>query len=409
MRETFRPEDAQQAAEAVAWAAAEEEPIEIVGRGTKRGLGRPVQASRGLDLSALTGISAYEPDELVLTAAAGTALAEIETTIGDHGQMLAFEPPDLGPLYGEAQNAGSIGGILACNLSGSRRIKAGAARDHFLGLEAVTGRGESFRAGGRVVKNVTGYDLAKLMAGSYGTLAAFTEVTLKVLPRPEKTYSVLLFGLDDQAAHEAMTRALNSAHEVSSAAHLPAALAGRSTIAYLAEANSSVTAIRVEGPGPSVKHRVAALRQELGDLAESEELHSQNSAQLWPWLGCGGPLTDSDNASAAIWRISVAPSRGPAVMAELAGEDSIEGYYDWGGGLLWLALPGGEDAAAGRVRAALGETGGHATLLRAEDAVRAAVAVFEPLGAAKGALTERIKDGFDPHRILNPGRMYAGI
>ena len=409
MKETFKPEDSQQTAEAVAWAAAEEAPLELLGRGSKRDLGRPVQASHGLELSALSGIKAYEPEELVLTAGAGTALAEIEAAVEAQGQMLAFEPPDLGPLYGQETGRGSIGGVLACNLSGPRRIKAGAARDHFLGLEAVTGRGELFKAGGQVVKNVTGYDLAKLMAGSYGTLAAFTEVTLKVLPRPEKTYSVLLFGLDDGKALEAMTRALTSAHEVSGAAHLPAAMARRSSLSYLAEADASVTAIRVEGPGPSVKHRVAALRRELSDLAESEELHSQNSVSLWRWLGAGGPLANGANGEAAIWRISVAPSDAPAVMERVAAGDSLEGFYDWGGGLLWLALPGGEDAGAQRVRAALGPAGGHATLLRAESASRAAVSVFEPLESAKAALTERIKDGFDPRRILNPGRMYAGI
>ena len=409
MMETFKPEDSKQTAEAVAWAAAEEAPLEVFGRGSKRGLGRPVQASRGLDLSALSGITDYEPEELVLTAGAGTPLAEIEAAVEEADQMLAFEPPSLGPLYGQAEDAGSIGGALACNLSGSRRLKAGAARDHFLGLEAVSGRGEVFRAGGRVVKNVTGYDLAKLMAGSYGTLAALTEVTVKVLPRPEKSYSVLLFGLDDTQALDAMTRALNSAHEVSSAAHLPSGLAQRSSIAYLAEAETSVTALRVEGPGPSVKHRVAALRQELGHLAESEELHSQNSATLWRWLGAGGPLANGASTGAAIWRVSVAPSDGPRVMARVAEEAQPVGYYDWGGGLLWLALPQGEDAGAQHVRAALAEAGGHATLMRADDAARAAVPVFEPLGKAKAALTERIKDSFDPRRILNPGRMYAGI
>ncbi len=409
MRETFKPEDSKQAAEAVAWAAAEEAPLEVLGQGSKRGLGRPVQASRDLDLSALSGIASYEPDELVLTAAAGTPMAEIEQALEAEGQMLAFEPPDLGPLYGREAGGGSIGGVLACNLSGPRRIKAGAARDHFLGLEAVSGRGEIFRAGGKVVKNVTGYDLAKLLAGSYGTLAAFTEVTVKVLPRPEKTYSVLLFGLDDRGALEAMTRALTSEHEVSGAAHLPEAMAKRAPVDYLAEAGSNVTAIRVEGPGPSVKHRVAALRQELGDLAPSEELHSRNSATLWHWLAGGGPLANGVNEGAAIWRLSTTPSEGPSVMAKIAGEETLESYYDWGGGLLWLALPQGEDAGAGRVRGALEGLRGHATLLRADDALRAAVPVFEPLDAAKGALTERIKDGFDPRRVLNPGRMYAGI
>jgi glycolate oxidase FAD binding subunit len=274
MTTTFRPENADQVVEAVAWAAAEEAPLEVVSHGSKRGLGRPVRAANGIDVSGLTGITLYEPEELVLSARAGTPLAEIEAALEAKRQQLAFEPADLGPLFGAAAGRGSIGGMLACNLSGPRRIKAGAARDHFLGVQAVSGRGEAFKSGGRVVKNVTGYDLCKLLAGSYGTLAVLTEVTVKVMPAPEKTRTVLLYGLDDNRALDAMVRALQSAHEVSAVAHLPASLAARSQVSYVAAAAAAVTAIRVEGPGPSVDYRCDALRKGLSDLAESEELHS---------------------------------------------------------------------------------------------------------------------------------------
>ncbi len=178
MSTTFKPDNDAQVVEAVAWAAAEKAPIEVIGRGTKRGLGRPVQVEHGIELSGLTGITLYEPEELVLVARAGTPLAEIETALREKRQMLAFDPPDLGPLLGGAAGQGSIGGTLACNLSGPRRIKVGAARDHFLGFHAVSGRGEVFKSGGRVVKNVTGYDLSKLMAGAYGTLSALTDVAV---------------------------------------------------------------------------------------------------------------------------------------------------------------------------------------------------------------------------------------
>ena len=158
-----------------------------------------------------------------------------------------------------APGAGTIGGALSCNLAGPRRLKAGAARDHFLGFKAVSGRGEAFQAGGRVVKNVTGYDLCKLLAGAHGTLAVLTEVTIKVLPAPEKSRTVLIYGLDDGGAILALSRALNSPHEVSGAAHLPAAVAARSTVDFVAGSGRAVTAIRVEGPGPSVEHRCEAL------------------------------------------------------------------------------------------------------------------------------------------------------
>ncbi len=406
MAETFKPGTADQVVEIVAWAAGEEAPLEVVGRASKRGLGRPVQAANTLDLSALSGITLYEPEELVLSAGPGTPLAEIEAALAEKGQELAFEPPDLGPLLGGAAGAGSLGGVLACNLAGPRRIKAGAARDHFLGVEAVSGRGEAFKSGGRVVKNVTGYDLCKLMAGSYGTLAVMTSVTVKVLPAAEKTRTVLLYGLDDGQAAQAMSRALNAPYDVSGAAHLPAAVAAASAVSYVNKPGRSVTAIRVEGTAASVEYRCAALRRELGELAETEELHGHNSATLWRELRDVAYFAGQPDRP--VWRVSVPPTAGPEVAAGLAG-DSAAHFYDWGGGLLWLSLEAGDDAGHAALRAAVAGTGGHATLIRAPEATRAAVPVFQPQDAANAALTTRVKDGFDPNRVLNPGRMYAGV
>src|SRR5207344_1724084 len=206
--------------DAVAGALAAEEPVEIVGGGSKRALGRPLQTPHTLDLSRLAGIRDYAPSELVLTAGAATPLAEIERALDEAGQMLAFEPPDWRGLFGTEDASPTLGGVLACNLSGPRRIKAGAARDHFLGFRGVSGRGEVFKAGGKVVKNVTGYDLCKLMAGSFGTLAALEEVTVKVLPRPEALSTVMLWGLDALTAVRTLNRALASPHEVSGAVYL---------------------------------------------------------------------------------------------------------------------------------------------------------------------------------------------
>ena len=412
MTDIFKPENADRVVEAVAWAAAEAQPLEVAGRGTKRGFGRPVQAAHGIDLSGLSGITLYEPEELVLSARAGTPMAEIEAALTAAHQQLAFEPGDLGPLLGAGPGQGSIGGMLACNLAGPRRIKAGAARDHFLGANAVSGRGEAFKCGGRVVKNVTGYDLCKLLAGSYGTLALLTDVTVKIMPAPEKIRSVLLLGLDDAGARRAMTRALQSSHEVSGAAHLPAAIAARSAVSYVAQAGGAVTALRVEGPGPSVAYRCAALRADLADLAESEELHSMNSEALWRELRDVAPFVGQPERP--LWRVSVAPQDGAPLVAAVARELDAEYFYDWGGGLIWLApaAPGadaGEDAGAASIRAALGANGGHATLFRAPAELRAAVPVFQPQDPANAALTTRVKDGFDPKRVLNPGRMYAGV
>jgi glycolate oxidase FAD binding subunit len=405
--DTLKPATVEQVREVVAWAAAEEVPLDVVGGGSKRPLGRPAQARHGLDLSGLTGITLYEPEELVLAARAGTPLAEIEAALAAHHQELAFEPADYGPLFGGAAGRQTLGGVLACNLSGPRRLKAGAARDHFLGVSAVSGRGEAFKAGGRVVKNVTGYDLCKLLAGSYGTLAVMTDVTVKVLPAAEKTRTVLALGLDEAGAIAAMAEALKSPYDVSGAAHLPAEAAARSAVSYVRDAGGSVTALRVEGPGPSVAYRREALKALLGRFGEVEELHSLNSGQFWRELRELAPLTATPDR--VVWRLSVPPAAGARTVAAIRRQREAAAAYDWGGGLVWLSLPPSDDADHAAVRAAVAETGGHATLIRAPAPVRAAVPVFQPQAEPLAALSARIKDGFDPRRILNPGRMYAGV
>jgi glycolate oxidase FAD binding subunit len=391
---THRPTDMKQLREIVAWAAAEAQPLELIGGGTKRGIGGPSQAAHTLDLAAFSGIRSYEANELVLVAGAGTPLVQIEKMLDEKEQMLAFEPPALGAGQ-------TIGGVIASNLSGPRRLAAGAARDHFLGFAGVSGRGEIFKAGGKVVKNVTGYDLPKLMAGSWGTLAALEEIVVKVLPRPEKTRTVLLFGRDDASAVEALARALGSPHEVTAAAHLPAAAAARSAVAYVAGAGRAVTALRVEGFGPSVEHRCRALREL---LHAEEELHGMNSRALWGEIATASLLPPDR----AVWRVSVAPSAGPRFAAGVARALDAECLYDWGGGLVWLAVASdgdatsGGDAGAATIRATVRSVGGgHATLFRAPEALQAAVPGFEP----PSALARRVKEAFDPKGILNPGRM----
>ncbi len=422
MADRFKPESIERVADIVSWAAAENTPIEILGRGSKAALGRPTQTEYSLDLSALSGITLYEPDELVLSARAGTPMAEIEAALGEQNQYLAFEPVDYGPLLngsaGDDVTSGSLGGVMSCNLAGPRRIKSGAARDHFLGLKGVSGRGEIFQAGGRVVKNVTGYDLMKLHAGAYGTLSALTDITVKVLPAPEKTRSVLLFGLDDPMAVKAMTQAMGSSHEVSAAAYLPAEIAKGFENSHFPDAAKSVTAIRVEGPGPSVSHRCAALRNELGTAVESDELHSQNSVSFWRYVRNVMPFAMSGHEepgeSDAVWRVSVPPADGAKYVAalKLSLGDRAAGlryYFDWSGGLIWLALPEHVDAQLKSVRDALVPYGGHATLIRASADLRNGVAVFQPLDLGISALSSRVKNSFDPHGIMNPGRMYAGV
>ena len=418
MSETFRPDNAEQLRDLLAWAVSEATPLEIVGSGSKRALGRPVAAGHRVELGGLSGISLYEPDELILSAGPSTPLAEIEAALAEKKQQLEFEPPDYGPLLSAPAGAqggapdranaptGTLGGTLACNLSGPRRVKSGAARDHFLGFTAVSGHGTIFKSGGRVVKNVTGYDLSKLMAGSWGTLAVTTDVTVKVLPAPEKTRTVLLFGVDAGTGGLALAMGMKSPYEVSGAAWLPASLASRSAVGLVSDGNVSVAAVRVEGFGPSVEYRCKVLRERLGTLGPTEELHSINSAAFWREVRDVMPLAGPGD-DRLVWKISAPPTAGPGIVEALAGEEGADAFLDWGGGLVWLAIPAGAGAQEEAVRGAVAGAGGHAMLFRAPAALREAVPVFQPQGAAKAGLTRRIKAAFDPAGILNPGRMYA--
>ena len=410
MTDTLKPRDGKDAEAAVQWALAEGKALELVGQGSKRAIGRPAQTDLTLDLSGLSGVTLYEPEELVLSAKAGTPLAEIEALVAAKGQQLAFEPMDYAQILGAFAGRGTIGGALAANLSGPRRIKAGAARDHFLGLTAVSGRGETFKSGGRVVKNVTGYDLCKLIAGSWGTLAAMTEVTIKTLPRPETEQTLLIRALEPQRAVEAMTAAIGSSCDVSGAAHLPAGVAARIPSGEIAGAGGAVTALRLEGFAPSVAHRkrmLEPLMKPFGDLVSVGEMVSQ---ALWRAVRDVTPFAASRNGlDRPLWRVSTAPSRGAELAAIVAKRAEAQMLYDWAGGLIWLALDPSDDAGAALVRRAVAAIGGHATLIRAPASTRAAINVFEPQDAAVAALTKRVKESFDPKDVLNPGRMWAGV
>ncbi len=396
MTDVFKPESEPQVIEAVQWVRAHHTTLEICGHATKRALGNPVSPPAVLDMSAISGITLYEPEELVMSAHAGTPLVEIEAALDEKHQMLAFEPWQATHLYG--REGGTIAGVLACNLSGPRRILAGAARDHILGFQGVNGLGKAFKSGGRVVKNVTGFDLSKLMAGAMGTLGVLSEVTFRVVPKAQDARTVLLFGVKDVAA--ALIAAQGSVHTISAAAHLPRALAARSHVAAVREAGADVTCVRVEGPGPSAAVRCKALREDLVPFAQgAEELHGDDTGALWAEIRDVSYFFPHQQ----IWRICVAPSEGPALAARLAKALGGETVLDWAGGLIWLALEPASDAHVCEVRAAFAS--GHATCMRAADDVRGAIDVFQPRADALESLTRRIREGFDPAGIFNPGRV----
>ncbi len=349
-------------------------PFEIIGAGTKRSIGYSVDGAI-LDLSSFNQILAYEPEELILDVGAGAKLSDIENLLSKNNQYLAFEPPDYSKLLG-TKHAGTIGGMVACNLSGPRRLKAGAMRDHILGVTAVSGRGEIFKAGARVVKNVTGYDVPKLMAGSYGTLAAFTSVIIKTLPKPEAEETLLITGLSDSEAVQTMSKAMQSSAEVSAAAHIP----------------NQGTYLRLEGIQPSIDYR----RDNLMKLLNAKiEILKSESNQIWKDIRDVSMF--AENQTYDIWRISVAPSEAPLVIANLNVQKRY--FFDWAGGLIWLEVPQGTDGAL--IRSAF--TSGHATLIRST--IKSAQEIFHRQATAHAALSARVKNSFDPKNIFNPGRM----
>jgi len=400
----LKPRDAKEVEDAVRWALGNEKALELAGRGTKRAIGRPSQTDVTLDVSGLIGITLYEPAELVLSARSGTPLAEIEELLDKNNQTLAFEPIDYGPLLGGEANRGTLGGVIAGNLSGPRRIKSGAARDHFLGVTAVTGRGETIRSGGRVVKNVTGYDLCKLFAGSWGTLAAMTDITVKVLPKAETEATVVIAGLDDAPACAAMAAAMGSSCDVSGAAHLPDHVAA--WFDGVPKSQPS-TVLRLEGFAPSVAHRKEALATQMKSFGTVSIVEERNSRALWHDIRNVKPFAVDAALARPLWRISVAPSRGHQIAAAIT--PAAQMFYDWAGGLIWVAMPFAGEPDAAAIRRAVAAVGGYATLVRAPTAVRAVVDVFAREESASLALAKRVKESFDPRGILNPGRMWAGV
>lgn len=388
------PASEEEAAALIADAAKAKRPLGIAGGGTRSGLGRPTEPAETLTSAKLSGIRFYEPAELVIGAGAGTPLRDVEAALAENGQMLAFEPMDHRALYG-GTGGPTIGGVAAVNASGPRRIRVGAARDALLGVRFVNGSGEIIKSGGRVMKNVTGLDLVKLLCGSHGTLGFLTEVTFKVLPQPEHATTLVLEGLGDAQATDALSAALGSPFEPSGAAHLPAAIGA-----------AARTLIRLEGFANSVAYRVAALRQTLARWGEVGTIEGDEAARLWSDIRDAAPLAAP--ADRAIWRVSTVPGRAPAfVSAVIAALPDARWYYDWGGGLVWLAVGAAGDAGASVIRGALKT--GHATLVRAPDSVRRAVPVFQPQAAPLAKLSAGIKQSFDPSGVFAPGRIYDGL
>lgn len=380
----IRPETAADLADAIAGAARTGEKLAIRGGGSKAEIGAPTPDATWLEMGGFDSIVDYDPAELVLTVGAATPLRTVTALLAERGQALVFDPFDHGPLFGRASGMATMGGIVAAAVAGSHRLSQGGARDHLLGFRAVSGRSEHFLAGAKVVKNVTGYDLPKLAAGSWGRLFAMTELTLKVLPAPPESATLVIEGLSPATAVATMARALGSHADVTAAAHSPGR-AGR----------AAETLFQVRGVGPAVEARCDMLRDIAPDGYALRIERNGTQGRLWEDFRTLAPLMDGQ----ALWRLNLRPSRAPALVAALE-KEGARWMMDWAGGLIWTTWDG--DAAA--LRSAVEDAAGHAMLVRGSASLRLATPAFHPQAAGLAALEERIRRAFDPQGVFETGR-----
>lgn len=380
--------------------------LEILGHGTKRMIGRYSEKNVPLTMRRFSEVTLYEPSELVISARAGTPIAEVERELKSYDQHLPFEHLDFSKLFETEPGYGTIGSLFATNFSGSRRLLKGSARDHLIGVKAINGRGESFSSGGRVMKNVAGYDLTKLMANSWGTLAVMTEVTIKLLPTPPSECTLFLYGLEEDIALEALRSAIATPFEISGAVHLNKnhAFSCLDGVTYVQD--KAVTAIRLENTPKSLAYRSEKIRELLSAFGELFYIDEPESKLFWQNMR---QLAFLANREDAIWRVSTSPHRAFQSARQIKKLVDSQISYDWGGGLLWISTRGVADMGSSDIRRIIAQAGGHATLIYPGEDATQPVSPFHPLDPAHMQLTKGLKTMFDPAGVLNPGRMYDGV
>lgn len=389
MSDTLIPNDEKQLSEIIQKANADKTSLRIEGGGTRQGLGNIVKSNNILSLKKLSGISLYEPGALTLVVKAGTKYKDVEKILKAEGQRLAFEPIDHRKIYSSTGDP-SIGAIVAGNFSGPRRIQSGSCRDALIGVRFVSGTGEIIKNGGRVMKNVTGLDLVKLMAGSFGTLGAISEVAFKSQPVPERQATLEIAGLQTSEAVSLMAKALGSPFEISGAAHLSK------------DKNQARTLLRIEGFDSQVSYRLKKLQETIARAYDCETIAGVKHDKLWRTIRDVEIFAGTKNP---VWKISVKPSDAPIIEAQLKDKTGAKLMFDWGGGLVWAQMPNEDNAHQDAVRHIVRETGGHATLIRASDVIRDKADCFQPQAVGVAKLSSCIKQKFDPAGILNPSLM----
>jgi glycolate oxidase FAD binding subunit len=379
-------------------------PIEVNCLQSKKNIGRNFQAEKTLNLSNYKGIIEYKPEELYIKVKAGTPIKEIKTELDKHNQQLAFEPNDFGPLFKGNHDEGSIGGVVSCNFAGSRRFKVGSARDHVLGFQGINGRGETIKSGGTVVKNVTGYDLSKILSGSFGTLTVLTEISIKVLPKPSSSKTLVIKNPHLLKALDYLNISLSSSSDPSGGVFYPEYFTNHFTFNDLTH-EGPLTAIRIEGPKESIDHRIKNLCKELElNIDESLVLENEQSKILWEKTRT---LEIFSKMKSNLLRIVVPPSETFEVIKQIKSHEP-KYFIDWGGSLIWLQLDKINTKILNDIRKIVNKASGYVTAIKIEEDLKASVDIFS-VDPVKYKISEKLKKSFDPKRILNPGKMYSGI
>ena len=401
---TFKPKTIEEVSSIIKECYKKNIPLEVSGLKSKNNIGRNFQAEKNLDLSDYSGIIEYKPEELYIKVKAGTSLKEIKSELDKNNQQLAFEPIDFGPLFNGKNNEGSIGGVVSCNFSGPRRFKVGSARDHILGFQGVNGKGEIIKSGGTVVKNVTGYDLSKIISGSFGTLVVLTEISIKVLPKPPSNKTIVIENPHLLKALEYLNLALSSSSDPSGGAFYPEYFRNNFTFNDLTT-EGPITAIRIEGPNNSIDHKINELCKELKvQKKEVVILEPEQSNIFWEKTRC---LQVFSNLESNLLKIVVPSTEAFEVINKLK-VYKIKYFVDWGGSLIWVQISDISSKILKNIKEIVKIVSGYVTVIKIEENLKASVDIFT-IDPIKYKITEKVKKSFDPKRILNPGKMYTGI
>ena len=387
-------------------------PIEIVGANTKNFIGNKLQCAKVLDLSRLSGIVEYLPEELYIKVKACTPISLIEESLEKNNQQLVFEPIDFGYLKDSKSNKGTAAGQLSCNFSGSRRFKVGSLRDHILGFRGVNGKGDIIKSGGTVVKNVTGYDLSKLVTGSFGTLTVLTEITFKVLPKKDSTSTLVIYSEDNKVITDLFDQLLSSSNEISGSVYMPNEpknenyIINRNKVFKFNDLKSEepFVAVRIEGSKKSIDERIQDIYKELQlQKMKTSILDFYQSKLFWEKINNLELFSETKNN---LLRVVIPTSKSLDLMEYL--KNNFKYYIDWCGSLFWIEVVENENTQIKEIKKTIINLGGYLTIIKKSESLSSDIDIFT-INDTRLLLSQKIKESFDPKKLLNPGKMYRGL